>query len=90
MTTLLEAVVQAAGDGLAAVPHSLALEYQDKVTLAALVVIMIVLAAAAVRGQLDLEVVAQLAVTAGRVLQVLLAELLLFTLAVGAVDTQRH
>jgi hypothetical protein len=90
MTILLEVVALAVVAGLAAVPHSLALEYQDKATLAALVVIMTALAAAAVRGQLDLEVVAQLAVMEVLVLQVLLAELLLHTLAVVVVALQLH
>jgi len=90
MTLLLEAVALAVVAGLVAVPHLLALEYQDKATLAVLVVIMTALAVEAVRGQLDLEVVAQLAVMEVLVLQVLLAELLLHTLAVVVVALQLH
>jgi hypothetical protein len=67
MTTLLEAAALVVVVGLVAVPHLLALEYQDKATLAVLVVIMIVLAVEAVRGLLDFKVVAQLAVTAALV-----------------------
>jgi len=49
----LEAVVQAAGDGLVAVPQSLALEYQDKETLAELVLVMIALAVVVVLELLE-------------------------------------
>jgi hypothetical protein len=90
MTLLLEAAALAAVVGLVAVPHLLALEYQDKATLAVLVVIMTALAAAAVRGQLDLEVVAQLAVMAALALQVQLAGLLLHMQVEAEVVTQQH